>query len=56
MRLRITGFEKRDLRCENCGVELTQEKAYTREINGEKHYFCCSHCADEFDSPIGGCC
>ncbi|MFP3297841.1 MAG: transcriptional regulator [Thermocladium sp.] len=44
-----TSIKSTQLRCENCGVELSSENLYAREIEGETHYFCCSHCADAFE-------
>ncbi|BDR91493.1 TRASH domain-containing protein [Vulcanisaeta souniana] len=38
--------------CENCGAELTPERIYVHEINGAKHYFCCEHCAHEFERKL----
>ncbi len=38
-----------ELKCENCGAPLTEEDTYVREIDGVKHYFCCSHCADAYE-------
>ncbi|WP_148690956.1 TRASH domain-containing protein [Acidianus manzaensis] len=32
-------------KCEHCGAPLDDD-AYVLDVNGEKHYFCCSHCAD----------
>lgn len=42
------------LRCENCGVELSEDNIYVRVINGEEHYFCCSHCADAYEARLRG--
>ncbi|MCY0858805.1 MAG: transcriptional regulator [Sulfolobaceae archaeon] len=47
MKLRIDMI-KENVKCENCGVELTEDNIYVMEINGQKHYFCCSHCADNY--------
>ncbi|EHP70195.1 MAG: transcriptional regulator [Metallosphaera yellowstonensis] len=44
-------------KCENCGAPLSAGHVYSREINGVTHYFCCSHCADEFEgSGHPSCC
>ncbi|QKR00781.1 TA0938 family protein [Metallosphaera tengchongensis] len=39
-------------RCEYCGVDMAPDSAYVREIHGEKHYFCCSHCADKYEARL----
>ncbi|MBB5254088.1 transcriptional regulator [Sulfurisphaera ohwakuensis] len=49
MKFRINTSE---LKCENCGVELTEDNIYVRVINGKEHYFCCSHCADKYEQRI----
>jgi len=42
------------LNCEECGMELTEENTYERFIDGTKHFFCCSHCADSYQkSKLG---
>ncbi len=46
MKLRMS---VKELKCETCGVPVTEDTAYTRSINGETHYFCCSHCADRYE-------
>lgn len=51
MKLRIN-IKKENLRCENCGAELSEDNIYVREINGQTHYFCCSHCADAFEHKV----
>ena len=50
MKLRINMSE---LRCETCGVKLTEDNIYVRVINGQEHYFCCSHCADKYEEKLG---
>ncbi|BDC17679.1 heavy metal translocating P-type ATPase metal-binding domain-containing protein [Acidianus sp. HS-5] len=49
MKIRIN---KEDLKCEHCGAPLSEEDIYVRVINGEKHYFCCSHCADAYEAKM----
>ncbi|TRM73677.1 transcriptional regulator [Sulfolobus sp. E1] len=61
VKLRINMRQGSDLKCENCGVELKEDNIYVRLINGQDHYFCCSHCADKYESRLGnldgdGCC
>jgi predicted sulfurtransferase len=55
MKLRINIQQKDSLKCENCGVELTPEKVYLREIEGKPHYFCCEECAEEFEHKGCSC-
>ncbi len=31
-----------------CGIYIPEERAITRRIGGEVHYFCSQQCADEF--------
>ena len=38
------------LKCEYCGMPLTEHDVYTREIGGKKRYFCCEHCADAYEA------
>jgi hypothetical protein len=47
-------LSKEELRCEHCGMRLTEENIYVRDIGGEKHYFCCSHCADAYEAGLKG--
>ncbi|ABW02329.1 transcriptional regulator [Caldivirga maquilingensis] len=54
MRLRNNTSTQGGLRCENCGMPITLERAYVRVINGERHYFCCEHCANAFEQRHGG--
>lgn len=42
------------MNCEECGMELTEENTYEREIGGTKHLFCCSHCADTYQKRTKG--
>jgi len=49
MKFRI---KKEELVCEHCGAPLSEDNIYAREINGEKHYFCCSHCADAYEEKL----
>lgn len=49
MKFRIN---KGELKCEHCGAPLSEEDIYVREIKGEKHYFCCSHCADAYEAGL----
>ncbi|AAY81015.1 TRASH domain-containing protein [Sulfolobus acidocaldarius] len=42
-------MNKNELKCENCGMELTEEHIYTRMIKGKEHYFCCADCSNEFE-------
>jgi hypothetical protein len=51
MRLR-GGATRPELRCENCGMPLTPDNVYVREIMGIKHYFCCEHCANAFEERL----
>jgi len=55
MKLRINA-KKEELRCENCGIALSTYNIYKRKINGVEHYFCCSHCADEYEASAIRCC
>lgn len=48
MKLRMN-LNNIDLKCENCGMKLTEDNIYVRVINGKEHYFCCSHCADAYE-------
>jgi len=43
-------IKQNELKCEQCGAPLSEDNIYVRVINGEKHYFCCSHCADKFEA------
>ncbi|AWR99045.1 transcriptional regulator [Metallosphaera hakonensis] len=52
--LRINNQSPGD-KCENCGRPLTPETTYVRQINGQAHYFCCSHCADAFEKEQHCC-
>ncbi|MDG6909573.1 MAG: transcriptional regulator [Nitrososphaerota archaeon] len=36
------------MKCEECGVELTEENTYRRAMHGVEHHFCCSHCAGSY--------
>lgn len=51
-KLRTNIVGKNKLLCEHCGVELTPERIYVREIDGVRHYFCCEHCADAFERKL----
>ena len=51
-KLRTNIVGKNKLLCEHCGVELTPERIYVREIDGVRHYFCCEHCADAFERRL----
>ena len=41
------------VKCEICTAAISGEKCifaiYMREINGEKHYFCCENHANEYE-------
>ncbi|WP_338604423.1 transcriptional regulator [Sulfolobus tengchongensis] len=50
--LRLNVNNVSDLKCENCGVKLNEDNVYIRIINGKEHYFCCSHCADNYEARI----
>lgn len=39
--------------CKECGSVLFDDKKVYREINGEKHSFCSSDCADDFEETSG---
>jgi hypothetical protein len=45
-------IKKEELTCESCGAPLSEDDIYVRVINGEKHYFCCSHCADAYEAKL----
>ncbi|WP_126451283.1 transcriptional regulator [Sulfodiicoccus acidiphilus] len=49
---------KEEMKCENCGAPLNEGEVYARDLNGATHYFCCSHCADDFERKSAGatCC
>jgi hypothetical protein len=47
LRIRL---DKDVLKCEYCGMPLTEHNVYTREIGGKTHYFCCEHCADAYEA------
>ena len=45
------------MKCEQCNMEISGEKCalaiYKRVIDGEEHYSCCKHHADEFARKHG---
>jgi Zn finger protein HypA/HybF involved in hydrogenase expression len=45
-------IKKEELTCETCGAPLSEDNIYVRVIKGEKHYFCCSHCADAYEAKL----
>jgi len=47
---------KAGLYCENCGKTLTSSDVYVREVSGKAHYFCCTHCADDYEERSLRCC
>lgn len=51
MNLRIN-LKRDELKCEHCGMELNENNIYVRVIGGKEHYFCCSHCADKYESSL----
>lgn len=34
--------------CDECGHAITEKKV-SRKINGEKHFFCCNDCAEDYE-------
>jgi RNase P subunit RPR2 len=52
MNLRIDNSDLKGKACENCGKALTPEDVYVRKIGSKLHYFCCSHCADDFEGKM----
>jgi hypothetical protein len=51
MKIRMN-IKDEGLKCEHCGRPITEEDMYYREINGIRHYFCCSHCADAYEKGM----
>jgi len=47
LRIRL---DKDVLKCEYCGMPLTEHNVYTREMGGKTRYFCCEHCADAYEA------
>ena len=33
-----------------CGMKVDREKALTKELDGETHYFCSTHCLHAFEA------